>query len=118
MNNPTSTLMAPPLLFAGLAICASAGAGEAIPWDKKITQIRSLTTYAQVQFAPPHDNSQGCQSSAASRRVAIDWHDNADRKLMYATAMLAYATNKKVGFTVNGCHESGVPTAVRIIVSD
>ena len=105
-------------LLGGLTTSSNAMAAENIPTDKQITQIRSFTSYAHIDFETSHPNSLGCSSSVADRRVAIDWRSKPDRKVMFATAMLAYATNKSVGFSINGCHGSGVPKAIRLSVTD
>ena len=106
-------------LVGGFAIFSNAmAAGENIPITKSITQIRTLTTYATVNFDPPFVNSLGCSSGVADKRAAIDWGNKPDKKVMFATAMLAFATNKKVGFFINGCHASGVPIVVRISLED
>ena len=105
-------------LLGGFVIFANAMATGTISTDKQITQIRAFTTYAQIIYDPPFANSEGCPHGAADRRVAIDWNSNEKRKVMYATALLAYATNKTVGFSINGCHPSGLPKVVVINVKN
>ena len=119
MNTHTRWLAMLISLSGGFAAVPSAmAAGESIPNNKVITQLRAYTTYAQIDFDTPQANSQGCSSSSADKRVAVDWKNKPDRKVLYATAMLAFATNKRVGFYINGCHSSGVPKVVRISVKD
>ncbi len=102
--------------IAGLLVFTSALAAENIPVNREITQIRTFTTYAHIVFQNKYNNSQGCGSSKT--RVAIDWDGIPDRKAMLATAMLAYATNKSVGFMIDGCHGSGVPAVIRVSVKN
>lgn len=118
MNTPTRWSAIVISLFSGFAVFANAMAAESIPVNRTITQIRSFTTYAQIDFVAPRPNSLGCSSAKANRRVAIDWKTQPDRKVMFATALLAFATNKLVGFAINRCHGSGVPLVVRISVAD
>ena len=116
MNTHTKWLAILISLLGAFATFSNAMAAENIPTDKNITTIRSFTTYAQILFVTPHSNSLGCPNNNANRRVAIDWNTQSNRKVMYATALLAFATNKLVGFAIDGCHFSGVPKAVRISV--
>ena len=118
MKSYTKCLIAVALVWSGSTAVTSTMAAESIPVDKQITQIRTFTTFAQIDFDAPHPNVQGCSSRVADSRVAIDWKVKQDRKFMFATAMLAYATNKLVGFSINGCHPSGVPMATRVSVKD
>ena len=77
-----------------------------IPQDRSITRIASYTTFALVRFSPAHPSTAACGHRDEDQEVAIDWRTTPDAKVMYAAALLAFATGKLVGFGFDGCHGS------------
>jgi len=100
---------------------ANAQSPEQISRDRTIFMINTYATYAAVRFTPDFDSSQCNPDSTLNNAVIIDFGANKDAKAMYAAALSAQLTGKKVGFGIAGCFSKfggGVPNAYRVDISD
>ena len=92
--------------------------GEVVPTDREISSIRAYSSYGYIRFTPPFSSLTKCNNKAFDSEVVIDWNNNRDAKTMFATALMAFATGKKVGFSVRSCHKSKRRIVVRIDVAN
>lgn len=89
-------------LFWVLSFSVFAGSQQ-IPRDRKITSLSVYDNLVFVTFEPGYTNSQGCPKGGNSM-LSIDLNTDGDLgENIYAAALAAATSGKKVGFGISGC---------------
>ena len=81
-------------IVAGYAVVAAAA--TQIPPNRTITLIGAYGNVGYVVFTPAVPNLEGCPY-AVGDQVIFDWTADPNAKVMYATALAAYASGREGG---------------------
>ena len=100
------------LLLAGLPTLASGGPDQ-VPTDRRVATIRSYEDRALVYFLPGFEDTQNCGTTGTTGAVIP--FKSKEAAEMYALVLTAAATDKRVGFGINGC-EGPYPSIYRVDV--
>ena len=100
--------------------CVSAA--TQVPMNRTLTQLTTYDNMIVLVFDPPYANDQNCFGPYQDRAVAIklnpdDTGTYVKNKVLYASALTAYMSKRKVGFGVSGgCATwgDGIPYIYRI----
>ena len=106
------------ILFTGAP--GAAWAVDNIPADRTVVTINTYDKFAVIKFSPAFNNNLGCGSTInATTRAAIFWND-ADKKVQFASVLMAMALNLRIGFGITGCFGwgGGIPIVYRVDVAE
>ena len=115
------------LIVLGLLVVLSqyTSASTQVPMDRTITQLITYDNLIVLRFDPPYPNDQNCLSAVQDRAVAIKLEPDGTgtyvkNNNLYASALAAYLSRRKVGFGINGgCANwsNGIPYIYRVEIA-
>ena len=78
---------------------------------RRIVSVSTYANLAVIRFSPGIPGLEGC---GTPEHVHIDWSTNAENKNMYASLLMAMATDKQIVVGLNGCSSDNAPVVYRI----
>ena len=73
-----------------------------------------------IRFTPAFANNLGCAGgSTATNHAAILWTDDSDKKVQFASILMAMSLNFRIGLGIAGCFNGfggGIPIVYRVDV--
>ncbi len=106
------------ILFTGAPGAAWA---DNIPPDRTVVLVYTYDKFAVIKFSPAFANNLGCGGgSIATTHAAILWGDDPDKKVKFASVLMAMSLNLRIGFGISGWIGlfGGIPIVYRVDVAE
>ncbi len=106
------------ILFTGAPGAAWA---DNVPVDRTVVLIRTYDKLAVIKFSPAFANNLGCGGgSTATTHAAIFWDNDSDKKVKFASVLMAMSLNLRIGLGISGCFGvfGGIPIVYRVDVAE
>ncbi len=124
MKGIKATMLRPVVFLLTILFTAAPGAAWAdnVPADRTILKIHTYTNFAVIKFSPAFANNLDCGiNSNADTFAAIMWQNDPDKKVIYASVLMAMAGNMRIGLGISGCFPEfggGIPIVYRFDLAE
>ena len=93
-----------------------------VPADRTVVRIFNYDNLAVIKYTPAFTNNLGCGGGAnANSHAAIIWTNDSDKKVKFASVLMAMSLNLKIGLGISGCFggfAGGIPIVYRVDVAE
>ncbi len=106
------------LLTILFAWAPGAAWADNVPGNRTVVKIFNYDNLAVIKFSPAYANNLGCAGgNVANSHAAILWDNDSDKKVKYASILMAMSLNLKIGLGISSCFGGfggGIPIVYRV----